>query len=294
MLSIIICSVSPELLQQVSSNIHDTVGVEHEIIAIDNRVKKWPIARVYNEGARQAQYPYLFFVHEDVMFHSQDWGGFIEQKLKEPDCGAIGFAGSEIKLKCYSGWIQHPRWMHACYYQREENGISRFSAVNVDLEHPFAEVVTIDGLGMFVRQDVWSRYPFDEKMLTGFHCYDLDFSLQIAAGKQYKNYVCSSPKVLIEHFSLGTYSRGWCLETIRMHEEKWNKMLPLAIESIKFSKRQVKYHEERCFNRFVRKMLKTDFPEKKTILKAFLAYPQPSPKHLWHCLMNICTYMVRH
>ena len=32
MLSIIICSISPERLQEISQNIHATIGVEHEII----------------------------------------------------------------------------------------------------------------------------------------------------------------------------------------------------------------------------------------------------------------------
>ena len=45
MLSIIICSVSPERLEQVTRNIHDTIGVDYEIISIDNRKKQWPIAR---------------------------------------------------------------------------------------------------------------------------------------------------------------------------------------------------------------------------------------------------------
>ena len=87
MLSIIICSVSPERLEQVTRNIHDTIGVDYEIIAIDNREKQWPIARAYNEGASRAHYPFLFFVHEDVKFHSVGWGKCIEKKLKEPDCG---------------------------------------------------------------------------------------------------------------------------------------------------------------------------------------------------------------
>ncbi len=42
-----------------------------------------------------AKYPYLFFVHEDVKFHLQNWGGVIENKLREPDCGVIGFAGRQ-------------------------------------------------------------------------------------------------------------------------------------------------------------------------------------------------------
>lgn len=60
MVSIIICSVSPHLLKKLQQNIAQTIGVEYEIIAIDNREKHWPIAKVYNYGAQQAKYPYLF------------------------------------------------------------------------------------------------------------------------------------------------------------------------------------------------------------------------------------------
>ena len=51
MLSIIICSISPERLQAVKRNIQHSIGVEHEFIIIDNREKKWPIAKAYNYGA---------------------------------------------------------------------------------------------------------------------------------------------------------------------------------------------------------------------------------------------------
>ena len=37
MVSIIICSVSPHLLKKLQQNIAQTIGVEYEIIAIDNR-----------------------------------------------------------------------------------------------------------------------------------------------------------------------------------------------------------------------------------------------------------------
>lgn len=60
MVSIIICSVSPLLLEDLKQNIAQTIGVEYEIIAIDNREKRWPIAKAYNYGAQQAKYPYLF------------------------------------------------------------------------------------------------------------------------------------------------------------------------------------------------------------------------------------------
>ena len=266
MLSIIICSVSPERLEQVTRNIHDTIGVDYEIIAIDNREKQWPIARAYNEGASRAHYPFLFFVHEDVKFHSVGWGKCIEKKLKEPDCGVIGFAGSKVKLKCYSGWGDVYKWDVIFYYQSVGTE-TQFRVASVTMEHPFKEVLVLDGFAMFVRKDVWAKYPFDEELLTGFHCYDLDFTLQIAADRCYKNYVGCSSEVLIEHSSQGNFNQSWYQDTIKMHKLKWNKMLPMKIEGFELGEKEMRKQEEYTFSVFLRKLLKVGYPEAKVVLK---------------------------
>lgn len=290
MLSIIVCSISPQLLDQLSQSIDATVGVEHEIIAIDNRITQYPIARAYNEGAKRARFPYLFFVHEDVLFHTEGWGKVLCDKLSEPDCGVIGFAGSKVKFASYSGWVQGMRWAHALYYQGDK-GKSQLLTANVLAGHPFEQVVTVDGMAMLVRKEVWEEYPFDEAMLTGFHCYDIDFSLQIAASGRYKNYVCCTPKAMMEHLSKGNYNSGWCQDTLRLHDSKWHRILPIYVPSLSFTPAMLRYHEERAFHRFVRKMLKTDIPERRKVLKSFLFYPCYSPKHMLHCVQNVLTYL---
>lgn len=288
MYSIIICSISPERLSRLKANIQETIGVEHEIIAIDNRETHWPIAKVYNEGARRARFPYLFFVHEDVCFHTTGWGEVIAEKLQEPDCGVIGFAGSKVKLKAYSGWPQIPVFGCSFLYQKEPDK-TNFAVFNVHLEHPFEEVVCLDGLGLFVSKTLWEQYPFDEKMLTGFHCYDLDFSMQIARTKKYKNYICTTPKVLIEHFSLGNLDRIWMQETIRLHKQKWNAFLPLKTSEVELSKKAEQKMEEKCFHVFVKRLLRSDYPDKWNILKEFLACSF-SLKHIGHCCTNLNTF----
>ena len=45
MLSIIICSISPERLQALKTNIQQTIHAEYEIIAVDNRERKLSSAR---------------------------------------------------------------------------------------------------------------------------------------------------------------------------------------------------------------------------------------------------------
>ncbi|MFT0458001.1 hypothetical protein [Bacteroides thetaiotaomicron] len=49
------------MLHELEDNIRLTIGCDYEIIAVDNREKCWPIAKVYNYGAERSRYPYLFF-----------------------------------------------------------------------------------------------------------------------------------------------------------------------------------------------------------------------------------------
>ena len=65
----IICSARPERLQAVTRNIEATIGVEYELIAVDNSVEGRGICAVYNEGASRARYPFLCFVHELSLIH---------------------------------------------------------------------------------------------------------------------------------------------------------------------------------------------------------------------------------
>lgn len=290
MFSIIICSISPKRLQSLVTNIAETIGVEYEVIIIDNREKKWPIAKAYNEGANKTKYSNLLFVHEDVKFHSMNWGGFIEKKLEEPDCGIIGVVGGKVMLGCYSGWNQYYDWV-CCYLYQNSNDLSRFDVHNAYLQRPFEEVVTVDGLGMFVRKEVWQQFPFDENNLTGFHCYDIDFSLQVFSSKYYKNYICCSNQVLLEHFSPGSFNAQWFSDTVKMYKCKWKKLLPLAVEGWQPNAKEQKKHEERLFYEFLKGILNTNSPYRKLILKEFCTRPL-NWKHIRRCIKCTFKYLV--
>lgn len=290
MISIIICSICPEYLDTLKDNICKTIGVSYEIIAVDNREKKWSIAKAYNYGAKRAKYPYLFFVHEDVYFHSSNWGEVIVTKLLEPDCGVIGFAGSKIKFASYSGWYQYDKYAVNYFYQRICPGIARFNVANAHLEHSFEEVVVLDGMGMFVKKNIWLRYPFDEKLLTGFHCYDLDFTLQIALA-QFKNYVCCSNYVLIEHLSAGNMNEEWYSSTIRLHK-KWKNLLPIWTDSVNIDDKNMNRNEEILSYDFLYKILRTNCEktDKLNVLREFWSRPL-SWKHIMHSLSCSIKYL---
>lgn len=224
MLSIICCSISPEAAALLKENIEKTIGdIPFEFIAFDNRGTGYGICKVYNMCASQAQYDYLCFIHEDVCFDTPNWGEAILNKLKEEDCGVIGFAGSILKLRRLTAWNTCYIDMRANYIQHMR-GRKHYHKLNPD-RLDFTPVITLDGFCQFVCRKVWEEIKFDEETFTHFHCYDLDFTLAVAY--RYHNYVCNG--ILIEHFSEGTFAMEW-IDSLKILHSKWDKKLPLYIK----------------------------------------------------------------
>lgn len=284
MLSVIICSIDPQKAKIVQENIEKTAGIPVEFIILDNRQTKWPITKAYNEGASRARFPYLLFIHEDVFFQREGWGQIILDKLSEKDCGVIGYAGSQVMSDCYSGWYQFYEQQRVMLYQSCNGDRSVLNSFGIDLNNPFAEVITLDGLAQFVRKDVWEKYRFDEINLKGFHCYDIDFTLRIAAGGEYKNYVCGIPEAIVEHRSNGSYNQSWYDETIKMTDNCWKDLLPIKVKSIGLDEKEMLKETERADHYFLKKMTKGGFKGQGHVLRRFIFKYPMTGKHLGHCI----------
>lgn len=220
MFTVICCSIDPAAAQRLEKNIAATCGCPYEFIAFDNRTSGDGLCKVYNRCAAGARYDMLCFVHEDVEFQTEGWGQIMAAKLAEKDCGIIGFAGSILKLKHLTAWHNGGGDLRAHYVQYMRGGHHTVD-INPD-GTDFSPVVTLDGMCLFVRRDVWSETLFDEQTFPRFHGYDIDFTLAVAC--RYRNYVCNT--MLIEHFSTGGYTREWIRTMKRLHC-KWRNRLPM-------------------------------------------------------------------
>ena len=222
MISVVICSVNPFHLESVSQNIGETIGMPYELIAIDNRNSKRGICSVYNEAALLAKFDFLCFVHEDVKFHTQNWGNVIKEMFSDAEIGLIGVSGSVYKSATPGSWVscdkKHYR-VNTLQHQVDIHTVVRVS-LNPNKEK-LSEVAVIDGVFMVTRKKIWNQCFFDEDLLKGFHGYDLDFSLQI--GMLYK--VMVTHEILLEHFSSGSFNSAWLKDTEALHE-KWKHSLP--------------------------------------------------------------------
>jgi len=228
MITVIVCSVNKGLLEKLRSNIAATIGVEYEMLVTDNSIGQRSIAAVYNEAGAKAGFPFLCFVHEDVIIHTKGWGQEIINLLGQKDIGLLGISGAVYKSAYPGSWST----CHPSLYRT--NSIQHFAGqpapVVTDANPEKATaipVAVIDGVFMATTKTIFDQYRFDEQLLKGFHCYDIDYAMQV--GQTHK--VMVSYGLLLEHLSEGQLTRDWLKDSMAVHK-KWKKQLPLKTVAI--------------------------------------------------------------
>ncbi|OBW40658.1 hypothetical protein AB670_03125 [Chryseobacterium sp. MOF25P] len=205
MISIIISSYQHHFFEQISKNISQTIGnkIEYEIVKIWNP-GKMGICKAYNSGAEQSKYDNLLFVHEDVLFNDNNWGEKLLHILQLPNCGVVGVAGGDYySYVPGSWWNSGHKFLH--FIQTDNNGQQFFNnRCNFSNNATEIPVKSLDGVFLACTKKVYNSVKFNEN-ITGFHGYDLIFSLE--AAKKYTNFV--TDQILINHFSTGSISKEW-------------------------------------------------------------------------------------
>ena len=255
MLSILICSANPKDLILVKQNIKNTIGaIPYEIIAFDNSEGKKGISEVYNAGIQQARYELICFMHEDVNIKTDDWGNIVNNIFSvNPEIGIVGVAGGGYKSLAPSGWYCLEFENPAQSYQNILQGYKLDSKDEIHAYHnPYNEqvsdVVCVDGVWFCTRKSIALKNLFDEKLLKGFHGYDLDFCLNVFG----KHRIVVTYDILMKHASEGNFNHAWLDEILKVHQ-KWNKHLPLTTSQV--SEMGIYLTEKRSIKRLIEQML---------------------------------------
>jgi len=230
MLSIVICSIDPQRVRTVSANIQATVGIEHEVIIIDNAKELGGMGAGYNTGAARAKYDTICFMHDDVEFLTADWGKCVLSHFKsDAKLGLIGIAGSRYKSKTISGWWTNQEKADCCnIYQRLPTGKERkFLLRPAGKNDVTVPVKCLDGVWLCTRKKIWEEFPFNTSDLKGFHFYDLDLSLRISEAYT----VAVVYDVDLIHFSNGNFGDEWVRGAIFFHEQVNKVPLPASLDT---------------------------------------------------------------
>jgi GT2 family glycosyltransferase len=169
------------------------------------------------------------------LFHTKNWGQILIWLFENnKDIGLVGSAGATYKTKLPSGWssTRSSEVVKLNMIQQLLSGDKvKYYSLNASL--PFEQVVTLDGCFLCTRKEVTDSIKFDEETFKGYHCYDVDYALQV--NLKYK--VVVSNEILIEHLSEGTFKGEW-LKEVYILAKKWNKYLPIYTGNISKEEQQ--------------------------------------------------------
>lgn len=222
MISIIVCSRTAKVSESFEQNIAKNVGVEFEIVCIDNSKNDHSIYSAYNKGIQKSKYDNLCLVHEDVKFNTKGFGKKIIQHVNRPNVGLCGLAGCDILSRIPSIWGSKDFYANIIESTVDNTIPSKLFYEPQNYNLAFRPVLLLDGVILCAKKSVFEKIRFDEN-LGRFHGYDYDISIQsFVAG--YTNIVMYD--IELEHFSSGTMNIDY-LQTIERIYKKWEKHIPL-------------------------------------------------------------------
>lgn len=240
MISVIVCSREPNLLAQMKKSVGETIGVPYELVAIDNAKGEDSIFEAYNRGIEQSSFDILCFAHEDLIFHTEDWGQKVADNFEDSTIGMLGVNGGERLPVGPAPWwnnrafnnhfvhnIQHwKRGKPPVHWEikREITNESESPYVVEQYSNPrnekISEALVLDGFFFCIPKKIFSKIRFDEDTFKGFHMYDSDISMQVGLTHR----VVVVYDVLMEHLSDGTANHLWCTEAEKF-SRKWRDRL---------------------------------------------------------------------
>ncbi|WP_295123400.1 glycosyltransferase [uncultured Chitinophaga sp.] len=228
MITVIICSASPSRLESVSASIKATIGVPYELISFDNAAETG-ICAAYNAGARRALYDTLCFVHDDVRFETQDWGKRVLAHFNnDPELALIGLAGARYKSAALSHCWCGIDWADVSNIIQGDARGNEQKIVVYPKGHSgnLVQCLTLDGVFLCYRKQVWQQIPFSEEYIKGFHFYDVDISLRVAASHK----AAAMYDIDVVHYSTGNFGDNWVREAIRYHQLPNRPAMPVSLD----------------------------------------------------------------
>lgn len=234
MISIIICSRNSSLPNALCQNIEQTIGETYETVCVDSTARGLSIFEAYNQGVQQAKGEYLVFMHDDIVFRTQNWGRIISQSLEDKKTGIVGVLGGHIidetsyswtSSGYYSGQVIQVKNGQQTLFNHNESGFGN-------------EVVALDGMFLAARKELFDRQMlnWDSKTYKGFHFYDLDICMQ-AVTQGYKVQVVP---ILLEHHSMGAFNQMF-YDNCKLFHQKWDSRLPIHSPAITPAMQKIAY-----------------------------------------------------
>ncbi len=224
MLSCIICSRYSDISPELKRNIQTTIGVEYELVVIDNSRNEYSIFSAYNEGVRRAKGDILCFMHEDIEYVTPNWGSIVLREMQDSKVGCLGVVGTYFMPRRLATWCSVYANVGQWIYKSPDGNLVTYDMGKGISEDNSVLAVVVDGLWMCIRASLFDKIRFDEDTYHGgYHCYDLDICMQVhSVGYE----VRVNTEIMMIHASMGNVNSDF-YKRLEMWNTKWHTALPM-------------------------------------------------------------------
>ncbi len=234
MISVIICSVSPDKADAITSHFAGLLHAEtHEILVIDNPPS---LAHGYNEGVARSRGDVLIFTHDDIEILTAHLAERLQKHLETFDLA--GVVGTNRLCTGYLmtsgppyvfGQVAHP--------EPPGYGVSLFNVP----ARAVGGMQALDGLFLACKRRVVEAVQFDEQRFDGFHLYDIDltFAAYLAGFR-----LGVGNDIPVVHASPGQFDAKWRYYATLFEGKYQGKLAPLLRRHYKFTIVNVATKEE--------------------------------------------------
>lgn len=204
--SVVIPSITPEKYARASASFDAALaGLEHEIVGVHDARS---MCEACNRGVAASRGDVLVFTHDDVEVASPDFAARLLDALDAAD--VVGIAGTS-RIAGAAWAASGPPHIHGQVGYRGDRGAIEVVAFGLDAPVR-ADAQALDGCFMAARREVLEELRFDDATFTGWHLYDVDFTVSAwLAGFS----VAVREDLLVIHQSRGRYDERWQRDAAR-------------------------------------------------------------------------------
>jgi hypothetical protein len=196
------------------------LGKNIEVIEYINN-GEFSLTEIYNKGCKEAHWPIVVFLHDDIYFDTNNWGNKIIKHFESSEYGILGLAGTTDVPESGKWWEDRSKMIGIVNHESE--GKKWESKYSKNWSNDIKDVVVVDGLFFAIHMDRL-KTGFDENV-KGFHFYEMDFVLA--------NYLLNVKvgvifNVRVTHKSIGMTNQQW-EENRLQFVEKYKSNLPVKL-----------------------------------------------------------------
>jgi len=219
----VICS-SKNDLKKHKEHVLKTSGLRDKIefIGYTNN-GEYSLTEIYDKGLSEAKYDIVVFLHDDIIIETKQWGKKLIKHFEDSNYGILGVAGG-THLPTSGVWWQTQNTMVGIVNHINNDNKVITSSYSNDFKNNIIETTMLDGLFFAISKDR-IKYQFD-KLIEGFHFYDIDFTLGNHINGCKVGVIFN---IRVTHLSIGVTNDKWEANRIKFID-KFKDKLPVEIK----------------------------------------------------------------